>query len=306
MHVTIAADAAVNTNAGFVTGSMRHLHAPKVVTFVHQDHAGRVLIRQRCTIANVPFHRWRLPAEQVRLHVPQIREHAGHILQEEMFSPLLTCGWVFQERVLSPRTLHFGSSESGWECLSLMSCECSYLCKADNVEWWQNLSKKRVQSWEWMKIVGEYTVLKLIVQEDRLVALAGLAKVRESHGEFFAGMWIGNIKNELLWGATNSEHRLDIAPTCYWTSTTAWVHKADECGTLKVMSVARNGEDYAFKAFRFKAIVTIRACLTKIMIQRASFPELHHSEYYVWPRHPSCCSVHCDQHTLGYFRSLFP
>ncbi|KAK4118141.1 HET-domain-containing protein, partial [Parathielavia appendiculata] len=40
-------------------------------------------------------------------------------------SRLSTRGWVFQERALAPRTLHFGSAEVGWECRSLINCECS-------------------------------------------------------------------------------------------------------------------------------------------------------------------------------------
>jgi hypothetical protein len=38
--------------------------------------------------------------------------------------PLLTRGWVFQERMLSPRTVHFCNRELVWECASLIKCEC--------------------------------------------------------------------------------------------------------------------------------------------------------------------------------------
>lgn len=227
------------------------------------------------------------PSEQLERHAPEIREYAGHILEEEQFCALLTRGWVFQERVLSPRTLHFGTSESGWECHSLMSCECSFLCRADNARWWQNLSKKGVRSWEWMKIVDEYTELELTVQEDRLIALAGLVKIREAHGEFIAGMWIENIENELLWRATDPGHRLDIAPTWSWASTSSWVHKADERGNFEVISAVNDCGDDAFKAFRFKAVVTVLGYLTDIVIQRAPGEELHYSEYYVRPRRTS-------------------
>lgn len=64
-YVTIAADAAKNTNAGFLTGSTRHLHAPKVVNFTHEGQTGRALVRQRLPIAQVPFHRWKPPSEQL-------------------------------------------------------------------------------------------------------------------------------------------------------------------------------------------------------------------------------------------------
>lgn len=38
--------------------------------------------------------------------------------------PLLTRGWVFQERILSPRVLHFSSREMIWECRQEVACEC--------------------------------------------------------------------------------------------------------------------------------------------------------------------------------------
>jgi hypothetical protein len=44
--------------------------------------------------------------------------------------PLLTRGWVYQERLLSPRVLHFTQKELVWECLQGSSCECSSFCPA--------------------------------------------------------------------------------------------------------------------------------------------------------------------------------
>lgn len=37
--------------------------------------------------------------------------------------PLLRRGWVLQERVLSPRTLHFTSTQMFWECNQKIACE---------------------------------------------------------------------------------------------------------------------------------------------------------------------------------------
>lgn len=41
--------------------------------------------------------------------------------------PLMTRGWAFQERLLSPRILHFCRSELVWECRELSVCECGGL-----------------------------------------------------------------------------------------------------------------------------------------------------------------------------------
>jgi hypothetical protein len=41
--------------------------------------------------------------------------------------PLLTRGWAFQERLLSPRVLHICESELVWECREATTCECGGL-----------------------------------------------------------------------------------------------------------------------------------------------------------------------------------
>jgi hypothetical protein len=41
--------------------------------------------------------------------------------------PLFKRGRVFQERLLSPRVLHFGRQELLWECAGLTTCECTFL-----------------------------------------------------------------------------------------------------------------------------------------------------------------------------------
>lgn len=39
--------------------------------------------------------------------------------------PLLTRAWVFQERLLSTRVLHFGPYELFFECRTSIECECN-------------------------------------------------------------------------------------------------------------------------------------------------------------------------------------
>jgi heterokaryon incompatibility protein (HET) len=43
--------------------------------------------------------------------------------------PLLSRGWVFQERYLSPRVLHFCKEEMVWECIEETTCECGGISK---------------------------------------------------------------------------------------------------------------------------------------------------------------------------------
>lgn len=41
--------------------------------------------------------------------------------------PVFTRGWTFQERLLSPRIIHFTHTELVWECLGMTSCECGVM-----------------------------------------------------------------------------------------------------------------------------------------------------------------------------------
>ncbi|KAK0649807.1 heterokaryon incompatibility protein-domain-containing protein [Cercophora newfieldiana] len=54
-------------------------------------------------------------------HVDWERRNVEHNLQH---SSLMTRGWTFQERLLSPRLVHFGRGEVMWECSELVTCQC--------------------------------------------------------------------------------------------------------------------------------------------------------------------------------------
>ncbi|KAB2102133.1 hypothetical protein AG0111_0g9498 [Alternaria gaisen] len=54
-----------------------------------------------------------------------VREKIAHIGEEGALTPLLKRGWVCQERLLSPRVLHFCEKELVWECRESSSCQCS-------------------------------------------------------------------------------------------------------------------------------------------------------------------------------------
>ncbi|KAK8192030.1 heterokaryon incompatibility protein-domain-containing protein, partial [Phyllosticta capitalensis] len=104
--------------------------------------------------------------------------------------PLLQRAWVYQERVLSPRTLHFGHQEVLWECMSQTSCECSLGWST------QDLVK------EWHRAVSEYSTLALTKSSDRLPAIAGIARQMQKlrRGEdYFAGLWRESCLEDLLW-----------------------------------------------------------------------------------------------------------
>jgi hypothetical protein len=54
-----------------------------------------------------------------------VREKILHFGDPHCSSPLLKRAWVYQERLLAPRMLHFCEKEIVWECQQLTRCECS-------------------------------------------------------------------------------------------------------------------------------------------------------------------------------------
>jgi hypothetical protein len=130
--------------------------------------------------------------------------------------PLLTRAWVFQERLLSARVVHFAHDELVWECGERYACECGeaqarnsgkatakqgdfrgragaqWMAKDDYLERqkkWEKREKgegggdgetspqkERRTRMEFRAFVSTYSHLRLTRETDRLPAFAGIAK----------------------------------------------------------------------------------------------------------------------------------
>ncbi|USP73399.1 HET-domain-containing protein [Curvularia clavata] len=78
-------------------------------SFYHQDH--RLSLKQPdSTTVEIDLY---------------VREKIAHIGEQDAITPLLQRGWVCQERLLSPRVLHFCEKELVWECQESSTCQCS-------------------------------------------------------------------------------------------------------------------------------------------------------------------------------------
>ena len=130
--------------------------------------------------------------------------------------PLLTRGWVFQERLLSTRTLHFLPDELLWECRCRFWCECTGVeadlyFKTGSFQASQFSMALAQQDKDeiptlWLVLMQEYTKRLLTVSTDRLPALSGIAHLFHEFGvgEYFAGLWGGHFYDYLLWQADHS------------------------------------------------------------------------------------------------------
>ncbi|KAK6836297.1 heterokaryon incompatibility protein [Apiospora arundinis] len=125
-------------------------------------------------------------------------------------------GWVLQERLLSPRVIHFGAHQLLWECCTKDAAEIypnglpleifgprgriktlapNYLVGVQN-----NGGNLAVYE-AWARIVQAYTACDLTFPSDKLVAISGIAKMVRSilNDEYVAGMWRLHLDREILW-----------------------------------------------------------------------------------------------------------
>jgi len=138
-------------------------------------------------------------------------------------APLLTRGWVYQERFLSPRIIHFDRREIAWECRQCSACQCFLSGEADmddsgvfEAGHSQHQLSAKVQRefdlrdspsllefaaiWR-LDVVREFTQLKLTQPTDKLPAVSGIAKAMmplRPHDSYMAGLWHKSMFIDLL------------------------------------------------------------------------------------------------------------
>ncbi|KAK7185327.1 hypothetical protein PSPO01_08443 [Paraphaeosphaeria sporulosa] len=149
------------------------------------------------------------------VYVRQDTEHdsPGHWASDRL--PLLKRGWVYQERLLSPRIVHFGSVDLIWECNERIHCHCGYyqpsgsrnpighpikpqhaMCLVADGDIGHGLHAR------WVQLIEEYTALDLTFASDRVAAIAGVAKQFRrglSNKAYLAGLWEESLLTGLTW-----------------------------------------------------------------------------------------------------------
>ena len=107
--------------------------------------------------------------------------------------PLNNRGWVFQERFMARRVLHFGQHQLGWECRELAALETfpnglprasamSFIAKPIMEARMDLLTQKPEDADEteftqlWQLLVNQYSKCMLTYSKDKLTAFSGIAK----------------------------------------------------------------------------------------------------------------------------------
>ncbi len=141
-------------------------------------------------------------------------------------TPLNNRAWVAQERLLSPRIVHFGSQQLCWECHELEACEtfpAGIPRSRDPTTFIVRTGLKRLtpladdqalfavgatasdslsDPYEfWDGVVDAYTRSAMTREEDKLIALSGFAKGMELvlKDRYLAGLWERYLGHQLLW-----------------------------------------------------------------------------------------------------------
>ena len=119
--------------------------------------------------------------------------------------PLSLRGWVVQERLLSPRTMHFATPVF-WECRELIACETypngldrHRMAATDKI--WYTMRTNREDSRKWNNVVDTFSGCALTRLEDKLVAISGVAKALQPifQDDYLAGLWRKHLLPGLLW-----------------------------------------------------------------------------------------------------------
>lgn len=164
-----------------------------------------------CFVKRPPYYR---DGVQVRVNaegISECRSFATDGLYERSVSKshLMTRGWAVQEKVLPPRTIHFGNTGVFWECRECLVSEF-HPAGMPSVECFSSLVYGNVGTWSdysWRFFIKLYSAANLTKRQDKLPALAGVARaVADTTGvEYLAGLWKRDIEFQLCWSAMRPE-----------------------------------------------------------------------------------------------------
>ena len=216
--------------------------------------------------------------------------------------PLADRGWVFQERVLSPRILHFSNHQIAWECFEMSKCETwptwsPYPTEIDGSHglktlyaFFQSETGARNQSVEedseskamgvgvynqWMHILKAYSRCTFTYPHDRLIALEGIAKMFERHtrDDYLAGLWRSRLVEGLNWVVLNPLARPPDfrAPSWSWAAVDSSVlpqplNLPRDDDLIKIIDARVKSPGSSSKWDKVEGHIQMQGCLTHAIV----------------------------------------
>jgi hypothetical protein len=146
-------------------------------------------------------------------------------------APVNRRAWVLQERLMSPRVLHFCRDQIAWECLGSKGCNgfdaveeqphglSDFQMTSRGIVKRTRLKDLNIDEmtdesalFHWAQIVEAYSKTNLTQSKDKLIALSGLAKMMSkklSNARYVAGLWETHLASQLLWRVEPSFNHSD-------------------------------------------------------------------------------------------------
>lgn len=210
-------------------------------------HSGDGFLKARSPVPHVslPFSSSRFGVSGQMLIRPALASWTSALSSSE-YSVLSSRGWVLQESLLSPRTLHFGGEQVFWECPNLRLGEGDYepatVRDPDARDMDLGASKqafiamgtdtgtggqsarlttsmtgqtREVWYMRWYQIVVDYTNRNLGYPSDIFPALSGLAQTvgALTGDEYMAGLFRGDAHRGLLWRPGDGKSKATYSPS---------------------------------------------------------------------------------------------
>lgn len=172
------------------------------------------------------------------------------------FEPINGRAWVYQERMLAPRVIHFTRQQTLWECFTVNASEGSPDGRLDSAGMYDYKTKivirnglsratidEDAEARLWAMMIFHYSDLSLTYPGDRLLAVSALArhickKRLLKPEDYLAGHWRPDFPANLVWAVTRWNTFAEkkpkfyygrlteeyIAPTWSWASVNSGVH----------------------------------------------------------------------------------
>jgi hypothetical protein len=186
-----------------------------------------------------------------RLRQPLLFHEANHSISNNGEMPLLSRGWVFQERLLSPRVIHFTKNQLFFECNRVILSECGSqdwrMKKHGKLRQYQLRSspikfRPKDTSLSWQLIIAQYTSLQLTRHTDILPALAGIVEremALRPNDAYIAGMWKSTLLDDLAFHG-NGHRTSGKYPTWSWVFLDGAIRfrSYERSSTLELVNIA--------------------------------------------------------------------
>lgn len=186
-----------------------------------QTESGDRLLRRRSWASKRPF--------EIKIDLDN-RSYSYFVVDGSLWkdevddAPLNDRGWVFQERYLAKRVIHFGQTQLAWECgqsralgmfpdglpkmylgerESKPGCDTDITAMTASTSQSSQLQDQHMRfAEEWQLILSQYSHCELSFPIDKLTALEGIVRcimARRPEDLYFAGSWKSTALYDLPW-----------------------------------------------------------------------------------------------------------